>query len=262
MFFRSLFAAVMAASFSVVLASGALAAPDAGTGTTSTNWAGHAVQASSGGSFNFVTASWVEPAMAVACGSPGSSPSVVTFSVGFDGYGTGSGTHEHVGTAMQCAPSGPPPAPVMFKQTAYYETCVGFTCKTVRLGPAFPLQAGDHIMAAAYFADGSYTFVLHNTRTGQTYNASVAAAGDRTSAEAIVDDPVGPGVAPLLNFGKVTFLGFYAHETGDDHGDGEHADRSWHSTMVAITMKDAAGNVRAETTKGEGNHFTVTWKHS
>ena len=258
MFIRGLTAAVMAASFSVVLASGVLAAPDAGTGTTSTNWAGHAVQASSGSSFNFVTASWVEPAMAVACGSPGSSPSLATFSVGFDGYGNG--THEHVGTAMQCA--GPPGATPMFKETAYYETCVGFTCKTVRLGPAFPLHAGDHILAAAYYADGNFTFVLHNTRTGQTFNATVAAAGDRTSAEAIVDDPVGPGVAPLLNFGKVTFLGFYAHETGDDHGDGEHANRSWHSTMVAITMMDPAGNVRAETTKGEGNHFTVTWKHS
>ncbi|MEP7105772.1 MAG: G1 family glutamic endopeptidase, partial [Chloroflexota bacterium] len=145
----------------MVLASGVLAAPDAGTSTTSTNWAGHAVQASPGNSFNFVTASWVEPAMAVACGSAGTNPSLATFSVGFDGYNNG--THEHVGTAILCAG---PPGGAMFKETAYYETCLGFHCTTVRLGPAFPLMAGDHIMAAAYFADGKYTFVLHNTRTG------------------------------------------------------------------------------------------------
>jgi hypothetical protein len=157
----------------------------------------------------------------------------------------------------------------MFKETAYYETCVGFKCTTVRLGPAFPLQAGDDITAAAIYAGGSFTFVLHNGRTDQTYKATVVAAGTRTSAEAIVDDPVGPGVAPLLNFGKVTFTHFRAHAAGDEQGDENENDNhdgdnegDGHSDTIAITMKDAAGHVRAVPSDGEGNHFTVTWKHS
>jgi hypothetical protein len=79
-----------------------------------------------------------------------------------------------------------------------------------------------------------------------------------------------------LNFGKVTFSHFHAHAVGNEQGDeqgdeqndeqgnnhdGDNENHDGDNT-VAITMKDAAGNVRAVPSHGEDNRFSVTWKHS
>ena len=261
MLFRSLMAVAVAAAFSFGTVAAAQAAPDNGTGGKSTNWAGYAVQAKPGQTFDSVTASWVEPAMAVACGSPGTNPSLVTFSAGLDGFGNG--TQEHAGTAMQCA--GRPGTAPAFKETAYYETCVGLHCTTVRLFGAFPLQAGDLITVEVTFADGAYTFTLQNDRTDQTFTATLADnGGTRTSAEAVVDVPVPAGTAPLLNFGKVTFEHFKAHAdaSGDENADSEGDDEDGHSKPVAITMSGPKGDVRAQPDARHGNHFSVDWKAS
>jgi len=250
LFFRFTGVVVLAAAFSFGGASAASAAPNAvPASTVSPNWAGYAVQADSGQAFNFVTASWVEPAMAKPCGSPGTNPSLVTFSTGFDGFADG--TQEHAGTALQCAFK--PGTPPVFKETAWYETCVGTHCTTVRLFGDFPVQAGDHIIVAVAYANDSFTFVLHNTRTGQTFEATVANTfgATRSSVEAVADVPVPGGGAPLLDFGSITFANFGFHGTGNEEG---------HSDLVGITMSGPVSAVRAEPGDRHGNHFTVTWK--
>jgi hypothetical protein len=268
LFFRPIGAVVLAAAFSFGATTAALAAPDNGTGGTSTNWAGYAATAKSDQAFNFATASWVEPALVPGCPAVGM-PSLATFSAGLDGYGNQ--FHERAGTAIQCAPSGPPPATNVFKELGYYETCTGpAACTTVRLTQAqFPVQAGDHITAAVWFSGGEFHFALYNHTQDAYYTATAADNGaPRTSAEAIVDVPVPGGAAPLANFGEVTFTKFFAHASDgneDGNNDGDHQDgdhEGGHSKPVAITMTGPKSPVRAEPGAFHGNHFTVTWKAS
>jgi len=286
LFFRPIGAVVVAVAFSFVTATAAFAAPDNGTGGTSANWAGYAV---SGQSYNFVTATWVEPAMPVPCVFGSSGPSLGSFRTGFDGYGNG--TSEQVGTLIECIPNGPPSGattPMVVKHAGFYQMVPGSPgfgvvfCNpeppttTKGCTGSFALKAGDRVTATASYANGTFTFGLYNHRTHQSATATAASTAPRTSAEAVVETPV---PAPLTDFGKVTFQHFAAHtsdssdEQGNHEGDnptagdnaGDNADQNdgenGHSKPVAITMK-AGTVVRAEPSHLHDGDFTVSWQHA
>ncbi len=279
-------AATLAASFSVVLASSAFAAPDAGVGNTSSNWAGYAVPAKAGQPYDLVTATWVEPALAVPCVFGSSGPSLSSVRTGFDGYGNA--TSEQVGTLQQCVPAGGPPfspaSPMVIKHAGFFQMVPGSAglgtvfCNPeppvtdVRCTGTFALKAGDKVTAAASYANGTFTFRLYNWRTHQTASGTAASTAPRTSAEAVVEAPV---PAPLFNFGKVTFQHFHAravdaadetgnhegdNQTGDNGDNGDHGDGS-DAKPVAITMQSGTV-VRAVPGHQHEGSFTVTWKHA
>ncbi|HEX6348224.1 MAG TPA: G1 family glutamic endopeptidase [Candidatus Dormibacteraeota bacterium] len=265
MFVRSLFAAVIAAAFSFGAVASASAAPDAGTGSTSPNWAGYARTAPGGTAFDVVTASWVEPsAQGPACGQPGASMGIAAISVGLDGYGNQQ--QERVGTSFFCSPRGA-------KSTAFYSVCPsGQACHDFQVGnPRSPWAgcsvipaAGDHITAAVYFRDGHFNFVFVDATQHAVCKAQADNAAPRSSAEATVDVPVPNGAAPLINFGAVNFAGFFAHSDGDAQGEdeGNHDQGEANGHTVAVSMTGPQSAVRAEPGKRHDSRFTVDWKAS
>jgi hypothetical protein len=247
-------AATLAASFSVVVASSAFASTDAGSGDTSKNWAGYALQAHPGQSFDKVSVSYVQPTGEGTCDK--AHMGVVTFVVAFDGFNNG--TSEQAGTALQCSPtSRTPGAPFAFQHIAIWEMDPG---PNHFVGPPqFAVHGGDSLTVSITYAAGTYTFTWENHTTGQTYSKTTANTNGstRTSVEAIVQ-AVGPnGVFPMANFGKISFRDPDIHvarspgdEQGDDQGDeqgnddGDHENNGegdGHGRFAAITMKTADG---------------------
>jgi hypothetical protein len=260
-------AVAVAAAFSFGSVVAAQAASDIGTGGTSANWAGYA---ETGQTYDLVTATWEEPAMPVPCVFGSTGPSLASFRTGFDGYGNANA--EQVGTLIECIPNAPPSGPntpMVVKHAGFYQ--VGNAgLGTVFCNPeppavtrgctgSFALKAGDKVTATASFADGTFTFELHNWRTDESVTATATSAGaTRTSAETVVESPLG-GNPPLTNFGTVEFRHFHAKAEGAEDSEGNDGEDG--GDPVAITMQKGTV-VRATPSELDGNHFSVDWNHA
>lgn len=198
---------------------------------TSDNWAGYAA---TGGTYDSVSSSWVEPS--VNCGSEDTYSS---FWVGLDGDGTDS--VEQTGTEADCSGG-----------QAYYSSWY-------EMYPAYPVNYDDDIepgdsMTGSVTTDGSGDFTLTLTDDSQGWTetqneySSSAQAG---SAEIIAEAPYSDGVLPLSDFGTVGFTGSTVN--GGALGD---------SDPDSIDLVSDGGTTEATTSglDGSGEDFSVTWE--
>ncbi|HEX4788177.1 MAG TPA: G1 family glutamic endopeptidase [Actinospica sp.] len=200
---------------------------------TSDNWAGYAA---SGGTYNSVSSSWVQPS--VNCGSEDTWSS---FWVGLDGDGTSS--VEQTGTEADCSGG-------QAQYSSWYE-----------MYPAYPVTYNDTVqpgdsMSASVTTDGSgnFTLTLTDSTEGwtETQNQSSSSAQDG-SAEVIAEAPYSNGVLPLSDFGTVDFT----NSTVNGGALGS-------SSPSSIDLVSDGGTTEATTSglDGSGEDFSVTWDSS
>ncbi len=211
--------------------------------TTSTNWSGYAVPASTG-SVTDVKGSWIVPT--VQAGTPSGSYS--SFWVGIDGYGSSS--VEQIGTDSDMTSSG-----------ASYYAWFEFYPHPAYLVP-ITVRAGDVISAEVSYSSRSFTVTIKDgTQTWST--SSKVNQAHRSSAEWIVEAPYSGGVLPLADFGTVDFGHQYTNVPSTCYAtiSGITGDIGSFK-YVPITMVTSSGTVKASPSQlsSGGDSFTITWE--
>ncbi len=243
--FAVLPAAAIAPSF---LASGPIV--KAGT-TSSLNWAGYVVTGAAG-SVTDAAGSWVQPG--VTC--PSSGNTYAAFWVGIDGYSDS--TVEQTGTLAECQ-SG---TATYFAWYEFYPR-PSFEIKTISV------HAGDVISANVQYANGKFVVTITDVTTGKTFSTSAKInSAQRSSAEWIAEAPSSGGsILPLADFGTSSYGLDYTGVASTNYatvGGTTGAIGSFGTSVVAITMVDSAGGVKASPSSltSDGTSFTVTWYSS
>ena len=221
------------------------------TTTSSTNWAGWAVTATSG-SVTDVKGSWIVPKIQGTCPSKSQFSS---FWVGIDGYS--SSTVEQTGTDSDCQSGSP-------TYYAWYE----FYPAGSHLITTVPVHSGDKISAEVKFVSGHFTVKLSDKTTGKSFSKNATVSGaSRNSAEWIAEAPSSSsGILPLADFGTVGFgkaktglNGTCSATIGSVHG----GIGAFSTNAVSITMVNSAGTATKASTGplySSGTSFNVTWK--
>jgi hypothetical protein len=161
--------------------------------TTSTNWAGYAVQSNlntpANGVVTAVSGSWTVPAVT---GSAGATAYSAVW-IGIDGYS--SSTVEQIGTESDWSDG----APVYY---VWYEMYPRDSVTVTKL----TVKPDDSVSASVTFAAGKFTLAITDTTEKQSFSTVQTLAGaQRSSAEWIVEAPSSNfGVLPLANFGSTT----------------------------------------------------------
>jgi hypothetical protein len=203
----------------------------AGSGSTSTNWAGYA---STAGPFTSVSSSWTQPA-----GICTKKTSYSAFWVGLDG--DGSNSVEQTGSEVDCSKGTP----------AYYAWYEMYPKAPVNF--ADTVAPGDVFVASVTAAAGGvFTLSIADTTQGWSHvvHATYAKA-QLHSAEIIAEAPSsGSAVLPLTDFGTVAFTASEA--------DGQPIGSVGGS---AITMQRGSTVKAAPGALSAGEDFTVTWHH-
>jgi hypothetical protein len=212
--------------------------------TSSTNWSGYAISASSGSVTN-VKGSWIVPA--VQSGTPAGSYS--SFWVGIDGYI--STTVEQIGTDSDMTSSGPS----YYAWFEFYPHPAYYVPITV--------HAGDTISAEVSYSGKSFTVKITDVTTGVSWSTSSKAnQAKRSSAEWIAEAPYSGGVLPLTNFGTVDFGHQYTSVSGTCYATiGGIMGGIGAFSSIPITMVTSSGNVKAYPSplSSGGDSFTITW---
>lgn len=201
---------------------------------SSLNWAGYD---DIGGSYQSVSASWVQPA--VTCSSRKSSYS--SFWVGLDG--DGSNSVEQTGTEADCSHG-------QAVYSSWYEFYPAFP-----VNYSNPVSPGDSFTASATYTGGSsYTLVLTNSTKGWSHTTTGSAPGAaNASAEVIAEAPSSGSVLPLANFGTMTFTN--ARVNGSALGSVP--------TTQPLTMVTTSGTVKCSVSAlSGGTSFSATWHHA
>ena len=198
------------------------------------NWSGYAAH---GGTYQSVSASWVEPTGHCS----GSGHQYSSFWVGLDGFNTQ--TVEQTGSEVDCANGRP-------QYYAWYE-----------MYPAFPVNfsnsvsPGDHFSGSVtYNGGGSFTLTLSDTTKGWTHTEHKSlGSARRGSAEVIVEAPSSnSGVLPLANFGTVSYSASAANGTSLGP-----------QSPTEIIMIDNSGQDKDTTSSINGSGgFSNTWVRS
>ena len=215
--------------------------------TTSTNWSGYVISASSG-SVTGVKGSWIVPA--VQSGTPSGSYS--SFWVGIDGFS--STTVEQIGTDSDMTSSGP----VYYAWFEFYPHPAYYVPITV--------NAGDIISAEVSYSGKSFTVKITDVTTGESWSTSSKAnQAKRSSAEWIAEAPYSGGILPLADFGTVDFGHQYTGVSGTCYATigGTTGDIGAFNS-APITMVTSAGAVKAYPSplSSGGDSFTITWVSS
>jgi hypothetical protein len=215
-----------------------------GATSTSTNWAGYAVETSFGrpqnGSVTDVKGSWVVPGVTAT-----STNSYSAIWVGIDGFS--SNTVEQLGTEQDWVNG-------QLVYSAWWEMYPGpsFTIT------GFTIAPGDTINAEVrYIGGGSFTLSMTDVNKSETFSTTQQSrSAKRTSAEWIVEAPWSGGVLPLADFGIATVNGAAATLNGTT---GPINGASWRNT--SINMVDSSGALKASTgsLSSGGTSFKVTW---
>jgi Peptidase A4 family len=213
----------------------------------SLNWSGYAAYRS-GTTFTDVKGGWKAPS--VTC--PTNKAQYSSFWVGIDGYNSNS--VEQTGTDSDCAGKNRP------QYYAWYEM---YPAASVQIS-AFTVHPGDSISAEVSRSGTTYTLKITNATTGQSFSTTKSQGGlANSSADWVAEAPslcrVSCQIAPLADFGTVSFSGSYA--TGNGHI-GSISDTAWGND--SITMVTNGGTVKAQPSGlgSSGTAFSVTWKHS
>ncbi|HLX19706.1 MAG TPA: G1 family glutamic endopeptidase [Gaiellaceae bacterium] len=236
-------ATLMVVAGALAAAGVASAAPAQHTSSTSSNWAGYAVN---GSTFTDVKGSWVQSA--VTCGSRSSTYSA--FWVGLGGFSGGSGGLEQIGTESDCIGGYP-------IYSAWYELLPADSTPI-----SLAISPGDTISAEVTVNGPVTTLTLTDVTTNQTFTTQqTPSLLDTSSAEWIAEAPsqcVGRGRCtplPLANFGTVQFSG--SSTTANGHV-GTISDASWSST--AINLGGGTGSALAAALSTDGASFAITYQ--
>ena len=213
------------------------------TPTTSSNWAGYAVQtclnSPASGVVSFVGGTWTEPT--VQC--TGTATSYSAFWVGIDGYSSRS--VEQIGTDSDCA-SGVP------SYYAWYEMYPKMPSNLV-----IAIHPGDVITATVtYIGSGKFTLAISDATDGASFSTTqMYNKAARSSAEWVTEAPSGGSVLPLANFGTVQFTSCTATLNGVTGAIQDNAWQASQMTMVGSTdTKATTSNLGSN-----GESFSNTW---
>jgi len=228
------------------------------------NWAGYAINATSG-SVTQVKGSWVQPS--ITCPSAASAvPPAVAFWVGIDGLL--STTVEQTGTLAVCTGT-------VASYFAWYEFYPAqmYNFTTIKVSP------GDTMSATVKYSTttGEFTATLKDVTTGKSASATAAVSGaERSSAEWITEAPEycvtssGPcSLASLPNFGTTSFGKDSTSVSGTDSAtiSGKNQIISKFGTMVdSLTMVEESNiNIIKVAPSGlstDGTSFSVTFDNA
>jgi hypothetical protein len=219
--------------------------------TSSTNWSGYAVTASSG-SVTDVKGSWSVPAIVGTCPATNQYSS---FWVGIDGFNSGS--VEQIGTDSDCQNGAP-------SYYAWFE----FYPHPSYLITGLTISPGDVIDAETSYSTQTrnFTVKLTNVTTGGTFSTSARVSrAQRSSAEWIAEAPSSGGILPLADFGTSAFGFDNTADVGTCDatiGGGAAAPiGSFGANVQEITMVTSSGAVKAQPSglTTDGTSFTDTW---
>lgn len=207
------------------------------------NWSGYASYSDST-QFTNVQGGWTQPT--ATCAKKQST--YASFWVGIDGYN--SSTVEQIGTDADCS-----------RGTAvYYAWYEMYPAPPINLSTqTFPVSPGDAISASVDETTGKLT--ISNTTRNWTYSTTQDFAGfDLSSAEWVAEAPslCSPGgchIAPLTNFGTVTFTGASANGRAIDYG-------GWSNDPMTMVTNNGRTVKAQPSSLTNGRSFTVTWSHS
>lgn len=160
---------------------------------TSSNWSGYAVY-DAPGTFNNVSASWIQPAVTCTATDAYSS-----YWVGLDGYS--SGTVEQLGTEADCIKG-------QARYYAWYEMYPHYAYYA-----SVAVKPGDSLSASVTYQSRNYYLLkLNNLTTHRSYSTFQRLTGtQRSSAEVIVEAPWSGTTLPLANYGTTPFTGSTAN---------------------------------------------------
>lgn len=254
-------------AWSVLVATGALAASSAPAASVSTNWAGYVAvpSASVGSRFSSVSGSWKQPSANCSAGRE-------TYSavwVGLGGYNEDARSLEQIGTDSDCARSGGA------SYSSWYEL---LPAEPVNL--TLEVHPGDEISASVTVKNHDVTLRYRDLSTGARFTTTKRVSSiDVSSAEWIVEAPSACvssetcEILPLTDFGDVAFSG--ATATARSHT-GPIADPDWSSSAIELQQRvfDGVGGragARAQPartliiatpspTSGSAGAFSVNWQ--
>lgn len=218
-----------------------LAASALHASSTSSNWAGYAVN---GATFTDVQGTWVQPA--VSCTAARSR--YAAFWVGLGGMSSGNGGLEQTGTESDCEDGQP-------SYRAWYEIL-----PAASVSVPLTIAAGDTMSAEVSVNGAAVTLTLTDVTTTQTFTTTVTPSVlDTSSAEWIAEAPsrcFGSHCLPLqlANFGTVQFSG--SSTTANGHV-GTISDATWSAT--AIELGSNAGSAVPAALSDDGSGFSVAF---
>jgi hypothetical protein len=227
--------------------------------TTSSNWAGYAVQRP-GVTYKQVSGTWTQPSASCVAGQP----SYSAVWVGIGGFKPTSAALEQIGTEVDCDPAG------NAVSSAWYEL-VPAASKTISLAVA----PGDVMHATVTVVGHQVTVVLQNLTSHRTFRRSLYAPSiDASSAEWIVEAPseclsqFACHALPLADFGSVTFASARAVSTTGTTG--SIAAHGWWRTKIELSpgaqrfivdrqKSDTGGSATPSALSSDGSEFDVTY---
>jgi hypothetical protein len=225
----------------------------------SRNWAGYVAGGRGQLRFKTVSASWRQPSLSCAPGSPAS----FGIWVGLGGYKRTSQAVEQIGTDLDCGPSG------RVTSGAWYEL-VPRPARPIRM----EISPGDRLRASVRVAGHRAWLTLTDvTRHESFHKLAEVPAPDVSSADWIVEAPSGCAgqgncaQLPLADFGTARFT--HARATTLGGLSGSAVSRTWITTGVLMlpdpTPYDPNGTGYAATPgplSSDGSSFVVRWLSS
>jgi hypothetical protein len=210
------------------------------TQSTSSNWAGYAVETNLTSPANYavtdVKGQWTVPAVSKSGGSTYSS-----VWVGIDGYSDG--TVEQIGTEQD-----------WIGKASYYAWYEMYPNASYRI--PYAVSSGDTMTGEVKYDNGQFVLTLNDLTKNWTFNTTQTVSNAlRQSAEWIVEAPSLGKVLPLANFGTVTFTGASATLSGTTG-----TISSWPNDP--ITMVDGKATATPSPLSPDGSSFSVTYSTS
>jgi hypothetical protein len=212
----------------------------------STNWSGYATY-KTGTTFTDVKGTWVQPS--ATC--PSRKAQYSSFWVGIDGYNSNS--VEQTGTSADCQGKN---SPVYY---AWYEM---YPSPPVNL--SMTISPGNTISAEVSVSGNTFTLSITNVTTGASFTTNQSLGGAaKSSAEWVAEAPslcfAQCRVAPLANFGTVSFSGSYT--TGNGHT-GSISDSAWSNDQIVMVTNGGTVKAQPSALSQNGTAFSVTWQHN
>lgn len=205
--------------------------------STSTNWSGYAVTASTG-SVTVAKGSWIVP---TASCSGSSTDTYAAVWVGIDGYS--SSTVEQIGTDSDCQNGSP----------VYYAWYEFYPHPSYLISALTSVSPGNSIVAGVSYSGNVFTVTITDTTTGQSYTtSSTVSSAQRNSAEWILEAPSSSNngnILPLTNFGTEYNGMDYSGASATDYatiGSSTGPISSFGSSVQQITMVSSGGSTEAQ----------------
>jgi hypothetical protein len=194
-----------------------------------------------------VKGTWTQPS--ASC--PSNKRQYSSFWVGIDGYNSNS--VEQTGTSADCIGKNRP---------SYYAWYEMYPNPPVNL--SMTVSPGNVMSAEVSVVGTSFTLTITNVTTGASFTTTqTLSSAAKSSAEWVAEAPSSCfhtcTVLPLANFGTVNFSGSFT--TGNGHT-GSINDTAWSNDQITMVGNGGAVKAQPSPLSGDGQSFSVTWKHT